>query len=144
MCCSICKIFTIVESTFDKTLRQLMGNQWNSWEMQIFSGTVSYYDFDVCWWSIVFQNHALMSCICFFCWDILVICLTVLLKLTITLFFSLYFKTFWLKWLNFFDHFKKVAVYARKRLSFALASKKESLRFFFLIIAVDKNLPIST
>jgi len=40
-------------------------------------------------------------------WKISVICLTVVLKLTITLFFSMYFLTFWPKWLNFFWSFQK-------------------------------------
>jgi len=40
-------------------------------------------------------------------WNISVICLTVVLKLTITVFFSLYFQTFWPKWLNFFRSFQK-------------------------------------
>jgi len=40
-------------------------------------------------------------------WNISVICLTVVLKLTITVFFSLYFETFWPKWLNFFRSFQK-------------------------------------
>jgi len=45
-----------------------------------------------------------------FCWDILVICLTVVSKLAITMFISLYFQTFWPKWLNFFSHFKNILV----------------------------------
>jgi len=66
---------------------------------------------------------------CFFCWEISVIfwetfwslhwnisviCLVVVLKLTITVFISLYFQTFWTKWLNFFRHFKNVSVFDQK------------------------------
>ena len=40
-------------------------------------------------------------------WNISVICFTILLKLTITVFFSLYFQRFWPKWLNFFPSFQK-------------------------------------
>jgi len=39
---------------------------------------------------------------CFFSWVILVTCLTFVLKLIVTVFFSLYFQIFWWKWLNFF------------------------------------------
>jgi len=48
-------------------------------------------------------------------WDIPVICLTVVLKLVLKVFISLYFQTFWPKWLNFFGHFKKISVYDRKQ-----------------------------
>ena len=44
----------------------------------------------------------------FFCWDISVICLTVLSKLIITVFISVYFQTFWPKWLNFFSVISKM------------------------------------
>jgi len=40
--------------------------------------------------------------LCFFRWNISVICLTVVLKLTLSVFFSLCFQTFWAKWLHFF------------------------------------------
>jgi len=40
-------------------------------------------------------------------WNISVICLAVVLKLAITVFFSLYLQTFWPKWLNFFQSFQK-------------------------------------
>jgi len=43
----------------------------------------------------------------FFRWDISVICLTVVLKLAVTVFTSLYFQTFWPKLLNFFQPFRK-------------------------------------
>ena len=43
----------------------------------------------------------------FFCWDILVICLTGVSKLATTVFISLYILTFWLKLLNFFQSFQK-------------------------------------
>jgi len=43
----------------------------------------------------------------FFRWDIAVICLRVVLKLAVALFISLYFQTFWSKWLNFFRSFQK-------------------------------------
>jgi len=39
-------------------------------------------------------------------WNVSVICPTVVLKLAITAFFSLYFQTFWPKWLNFFQSFQ--------------------------------------
>jgi len=39
--------------------------------------------------------------------DISVICLTVVWKLAATMFISLYFQTFWPKWLNFFRSFQK-------------------------------------
>jgi len=42
-----------------------------------------------------------------FRWNISVVYLTVALKLTKTLFFSLYFQTFWPKWLNFFSVISK-------------------------------------
>ena len=59
-------------------------------------------------------------CFCFFCaktfrsillrrfghWNISAICLTVVLKLATTVFFSLYFQTFWQKW-QFFRSFQK-------------------------------------
>ena len=48
-------------------------------------------------------------------WNISVICLTVVLKLTVTVFLSLHFQTFRPKWLNFFDHFKIILVYDRKK-----------------------------
>ena len=41
------------------------------------------------------------------CWDILVICLTVVFKLAVAVFISLNFQTFWPKWLNFFRSFWK-------------------------------------
>jgi len=44
---------------------------------------------------------------CFFRWNISVVCLTVVLKLAIKVFFSLYFETFWPKWLCFFRPFQK-------------------------------------
>ena len=50
-------------------------------------------------------------------WNISVICLTVVQKLTITVVFSPYFQTLWPKWLRlfFFGHFKNVSVaYDRK------------------------------
>jgi len=37
------------------------------------------------------------------------------IKLVITVFASLYFQTFWPKWLNFFAHFKNVLVCDRKK-----------------------------
>ena len=40
-------------------------------------------------------------------WDISVICLAVVSKLTVTMFIILYFQTFWLKWLDFFQSFQK-------------------------------------
>ena len=43
----------------------------------------------------------------FFHWDISVICLTIISKLTVTVFVSLYFHRFWPKWLNFFRPFQK-------------------------------------
>jgi len=43
------------------------------------------------------------------------------LKLTITVFFSRYFQTFWPKWLNFFSHFKNVSVCDQKNPRFATA-----------------------
>ena len=39
-------------------------------------------------------------------WNISVICFIVVLKLTVAVFISLYFQTFWLKWLNFFWSFQ--------------------------------------
>ena len=50
-----------------------------------------------------------------FCWDISVICLTVVSKLAVTVFISLYFQTFWPKILHFLGHFKNVSVYDRKK-----------------------------
>jgi len=63
--------------------------------------------------------RTLVSCDCFFrwnislifCWDIMEI-ETVLLKLS--LLFILYFQSFWRKWL-FFGHFKNVSAYDRKK-----------------------------
>jgi len=49
-----------------------------------------------------------------FCWDISVNCLTVVLKLAVTVFISVYFKTFWPKWLNFFGHFTNISACDRK------------------------------
>ena len=43
----------------------------------------------------------------FFRWNISVICLTVLLKLAMKVYFSPCFQTFWSKWLNFFRSFQK-------------------------------------
>jgi len=40
-------------------------------------------------------------------WNISVVCLTVVLKLTKTVLFCLYFQMFWPKWLNFFRSFQK-------------------------------------
>ena len=42
-----------------------------------------------------------------FPWTSLVICLTAVLKLARIVFFSLYFQTFWPKWLNLFPSFQK-------------------------------------
>jgi len=39
-------------------------------------------------------------------WNVSVICLTVVLKLTVTVFFSLYFQTIWPKWFNVFQSFQ--------------------------------------
>ena len=45
---------------------------------------------------------------CFFIrWNISVICLTVVIKLAIKVFFSLYFQTFWPKWISFFSVISK-------------------------------------
>ena len=46
-------------------------------------------------------------------WNISVICLTVVSKLAKKVFFSLYFQTFWPKWLNFFRSFQNVPGYDR-------------------------------
>ena len=43
----------------------------------------------------------------FFYWDISVICVTVVSKLAVKVFISLYFQTFWPKWLDFFRSFQK-------------------------------------
>ena len=45
--------------------------------------------------------------LCFFHWDILVICLTIISKLAVTVFVSLYFHRFWPKCHNFFRSFQK-------------------------------------
>ena len=50
----------------------------------------------------------------FFCWDVLVICRTVVSKFAVTVSVSLYFQTFWPKSLNFFGRFKKNLVCDRK------------------------------
>jgi len=47
-------------------------------------------------------------------WNISVICLTVVSKLAVAVFISLYFQTFWPKWLIFFGHFKNISVYDQK------------------------------
>ena len=48
-------------------------------------------------------------------WDISVISLTVVLNLTITVFISLYFPTFWPNWLQFFRSFwKHVCLWPKK------------------------------
>ena len=47
----------------------------------------------------------------FFHCDISVILLTIVLELAVTVFISLYFQTFWRKWLNYFGYFKMVLVY---------------------------------
>ena len=44
----------------------------------------------------------------FFRWNISVICLTVVLKLAIAVFISLYFQTFWPNWLNFVRPFQNI------------------------------------
>ena len=57
-----------------------------------------------CFFSLRHSGH--------FCWEILVtetfsvICLTVVLKLAVTVFISRYFQTFWPKWLNFLRSFQ--------------------------------------
>ena len=43
----------------------------------------------------------------FFHWDISVVCLTIISKLSVTVFISLYFHRFWPKWHNFFRSFQK-------------------------------------
>ena len=64
-----------------------------------------------------------------FChWNISVICLTVVLNLAITVFFSLYFQTFWPKWLNFFRSFQK---------RFGLWPKKNSFLHASTVTRVD-------
>ena len=50
-----------------------------------------------------------------FCSDISVICLTVVVKLAVTVFISLYFQTFFPKWLNFFPSFKNISAYDREK-----------------------------
>ena len=55
-----------------------------------------------------------ISCFIFRC-DISVICLTVVLKLAVTVFIILYFQTFWPNWLNFFGNFKNIPVYDGKK-----------------------------
>ena len=45
--------------------------------------------------------------LCFFHWDISVIYVTIISKLTVTVFVSLYFQRFWPKWHNFFLSFQK-------------------------------------
>jgi len=47
----------------------------------------------------------------FFHCDISVIFLTIVLEIAVTVFISLYFQTFWQKWLNFFGYFKMFSVY---------------------------------
>jgi len=68
-------------------------------------------------------------------WDILVVFLTVVLKLTITVFISLYFQTFWPKWLTFFSHFKRISAYDWKKNSYKLTK--------FQIFMLKSNNPIT-
>ena len=60
-----------------------------------------------------------------FCWDILVICLTLVLKFAVTALTSLYFRTLWPNWLNFVFNFKNT-VHDRKLTENNLASSWSS------------------
>ena len=60
-------------------------------------------------------------------WKILVICLTFVSTLTSNSVFSVYFQTFWPKWLNFFGHFENVPVYDQK-----MTEKKNSCSLIVL------------
>jgi len=55
----------------------------------------------ICFFSLKHFGHFLLRH--FGHWNISVICFTFVSKLTITVFFSLYFQTFWPKWLNVFS-----------------------------------------
>jgi len=51
----------------------------------------------------VTELRLVLGCCFFFRWDISVICLTVVLKLAVTVTIRLYFQTFWPNWLNLFS-----------------------------------------
>jgi len=55
----------------------------------------------------VFRAEHLLEFWCVFRWDISVICLVIVLKLAVTMLTSLYFRTLWSNWLNFFRSFQK-------------------------------------
>jgi len=74
-------------------------------------------------------------------WNISVICLTVVVKLTVTVFISLCFQTFWPKWLLFFGHFKIISVYDRKKKQ--LASAAQSNRLLTLLSSTVQSIDLS-
>jgi len=69
-------------------------------------------------------------------WNISLICLTVLFKLAVTVFFSLYFQTFWPWWLNFSSHFKIISVYDQKKNRIPVYTLKYVLKLHLLTLSV--------
>ena len=85
---------------------------------------------------------------CFFCWNILVIetfqsFVSVYLKLTTTVFISLYFQTFWPKTLKFFGHFENISVYDQKNSLQQNFSMKLALYMCKMYFEVNFSLGVS-
>ena len=59
-----------------------------------------------------FVKHILTSGY-FFHWDISVVCRVIVLKLAVTVFTSLPCRTLWPNWLNYFQSFKKIGLWAK-------------------------------
>ena len=74
--------------------------------------------------------------ICFFFrWNISVICLTIVLKLTVTVFFNLYIQTLWPKWLNMFRSFQR---------RFGVWPQTTELNAFVCYVLVIKRMKLKT
>jgi len=68
-----------------------------------------------CWVAFFrIARNGVATWISFFCWDMSVICLVIVLKLAVAVFISLTFQTLWPNWLNFFGHFKKIRSVSEK------------------------------
>jgi len=64
-------------------------------------------------------------------WNISVICLTVILKLASTVFFSLCFQTFWPKWLTFFRSFQNhFGLWPKKKTASHMRHQNSSFIYF--------------
>jgi len=114
---SIWVSFSSLDLQFWETLHDSSFSQWWWEEAFIYSSWVKMHELLKSWasegffperdtlffFAETFRSFLLMH---FGHWNISVICFTVVLKLAITVYFSLHFRTFWPKWLNFFRSFQ--------------------------------------